>query len=150
MVKFADLVKEVPAGGSVASEPLERRLYVFSAKDGRKKAGALLQVADTRPKKARGLSGRASLEPFGGMAFPDSTTFWMKDTNFPLDLVFSDRDGTVVDILGMDVDKEGRKTYSSDKPGAKDAYELPRGFCRKNGIEAGDRIERRKLRDTEK
>lgn len=150
MVKFAGLTKEIPASGAAASEPLERRLYVFSGKDGKSKAGALLQIADTMQKKTKGLSGRDSLEPFGGMVFPGSRYFWMKDTNFPLDLVFSDKNGAIVDILGMDVDKEGSKTYGSSKPEAKVAYELPRGFCEKHGIGIGDTVSKKELRGTKK
>lgn len=148
MVKFAGLTKEIQASGAAASEPLERRLYVFSGHDGKSKAGALLQIADTLPKKIKGLSGRDSLEPFGGMVFPGSRYFWMKDTNFPLDLVFSDKDGSIVDIFGMEVDKDGKETYGSSKPEAKDAYELPRGFCKRHGIGLGDKISRKKLRKT--
>lgn len=146
MVKFAKMTKEIPASGSEASEPLERRLYVFSSENGKKKTGALLQIADTDSKKRKGLSGRAKLEPFGGMVFPGSRYFWMKDTNFPLDLVYADGNGSIVDILGMDVDKDGKKTYYSEKPEARDAIELPRGFCEKHDIRVGDKVSSKKLR----
>ena len=146
MVKFAEMVKNVPAGGVEASEPLERRLYVFSSKDGKKKAGSLLQIADTYKKKRKGLSNRETLEPFGGMVFPGSRNFWMKDTNFPLDLVFADPEGTITEILQMEVDKEGKKSYSAEKRESRDAYELPYDYCKKHGIEPGDKIRRRKLR----
>lgn len=148
MVKYAGLTKEVPASGAEASEPLERRLYVFSGKDGKKKAGALLQIADTVQKKKKGLSNRESLEPFGGMVFPGSRYFWMKDTNFPLELVYTDANGVIVDKIDMPVDKEGKNTYYSQKPEAKDAYELPSGFFEKNKLEIGDRISRKKLRSS--
>jgi uncharacterized membrane protein (UPF0127 family) len=147
MVKFSGMVKTVEASGAKASEPLERGLYVFSSSDGERKAGSLLQIADTYDKKRKGLSGRDSLEPFGGMVFPGSRHFWMKDTNFPLDLVYSDDNGNITEILGMTVDKSGGTTYSSSKPESRDAYELPAGFCKKNGICVGDRIERKKLRN---
>ena len=146
MVKFAAMTKDMPASGTVSTEPLERRLYVFSSENGKKRTGALLQIADTDAKKRKGLSGRAELEPFGGMVFPGSRYFWMKDTEFPLDLVYSDDKGAIVDILGMDVDKDGKKTYYSEKPEAKNAIELPRGFCEKHGIKVGDKVSRRKLR----
>ena len=147
MVKFATMVKEVPASGTKATKSLERRLFVFSNGKGKKKGGALLQIADTYDKKRKGLSGRDSLEPFGGMVFPGSHSFWMKDTNFPLDLVFTDKDGKITEILQMEVDKEGKKTYDAKQPESRDAYELPLGFCKKHGIVPGDRISRRKLKD---
>ena len=146
MVKFATMVKEVPSSGAKATKSLERRLFVFSNDKGKKKGGALLQIADTYDKKRKGLSGRDSLEPFGGMVFPGSRSFWMKDTNFPLDLVFTDKYGKITEIMQMDVDKEGKKTYDAKQSDSRDAYELPYGFCKKNDIHEGDRIDIRKLR----
>jgi uncharacterized membrane protein (UPF0127 family) len=146
MVKFAKMVKEVPAGGVKATEPLERRLFLFSSKDGKKKTASLLQIADTYDKKRKGLSKREKLEPFGGMVFPGSRYFWMKDTEFPLDLVYTDTDGNITDILQMEVDKEGKKTYYSRHPASKDAYELPKDFCKKHGIVVGDKIARKNLK----
>jgi len=148
MVKFATMVKEVPASGTKATKPLERRLFVFSNAAGKKKAGALLQIADTYAKKRKGLSGRDSLEPFGGMVFPGSRSFWMKDTNFPLDLIFTDKYGKITEIMQMAVDKDGKKTYDAKQPDSRDAYELPYGFCEKNDIREGDSIGIRKLRKT--
>ena len=108
----------------------------------------MLQIADTYDKKRKGLSGRDSLEPFGGMVFPGSRSFWMKDTNFSLDLVFTDKYGKITEIMQMDVDKEGKKTYDAKQSDSRDAYELPYGFCEKNGIHKGDSIGIRKLRKT--
>ena len=51
-----------------------------------------VEVADTPPARARGLSGRVSLPPGTGMLFifEDSGvhTFWMKDMMFSLDLIW--------------------------------------------------------------
>ena len=64
-----------------------------------------LPVADTDEERQRGLMGRGSLPPDGGMVFrfPETTdeTFWMKDTLIPLSIAFIADDRRVVDILDM-------------------------------------------------
>ena len=56
-----------------------------------------LWVADSDDERERGLMGRTSLPPDGGMVFhfPESTDagFWMKDTRLPLSIAFWDRRG---------------------------------------------------------
>ncbi|MEX0916501.1 MAG: DUF192 domain-containing protein [Candidatus Spechtbacterales bacterium] len=60
-----------------------------------------VEVADDAIERAQGLSGRASLQPNTGMLFlfgePVLASFWMKDMNFALDILWI-RDGVVVDI----------------------------------------------------
>jgi hypothetical protein len=61
----------------------------------------LVEVADTRVARIRGLSGRASLDANRGMLFvfssPAMRSFWMFGMKFSLDIIFL-RDGVVVDI----------------------------------------------------
>lgn len=51
-----------------------------------------VEIADTPTKRELGLSGRFSLSPDSGMLFvfenPGSYFFWMKDMNFPIDMVW--------------------------------------------------------------
>ncbi len=58
-----------------------------------------VEIAETFSQKLQGLSGRASLENDSGMLFvyPNKSIlhFWMKDMNFPLDVVWM-ADGKVV------------------------------------------------------
>ena len=60
-----------------------------------------LEIADTVGKQRQGLSGRGRLPASQGMYFPMGPpaiyTFWMKDMQFPLDILWI-RDGRVVDI----------------------------------------------------
>jgi uncharacterized membrane protein (UPF0127 family) len=53
----------------------------------------------------QGLSGRSSLKPFDGMLFvlPETqiATFWMKDMQFPLDMVWLDEQGVVVGVTAQ-------------------------------------------------
>ena len=61
-----------------------------------------VEVAEKLEARTRGLSGRASLPPGGGMLFifEDTRihTFWMKDMMFPLDLVWIGEQCTVENI----------------------------------------------------
>lgn len=61
--------------------------------------------------------------------------FWMKDVNFPLDIVFFDSNMEEVDRQTMNAYKGESdlqlKIYMSHKP-ARYAIELPSGWCEKN------------------
>jgi uncharacterized membrane protein (UPF0127 family) len=64
-----------------------------------------LEVARTPSERARGLMGRASLAGDAAMLFVYETerilSFWMKDTLIPLDILFLNAQGVVVDIHTM-------------------------------------------------
>lgn len=142
MTKASRMTKRVDAVGTSAGNgefdpPVP---FVFrDGKTGRAKCACYLEVADTIPRKAKGLSKRASLESDHGMLFQNCTgPFWMKDTEFPLDLVFVDRDGVVTEKQAMAVDRECRNLYPARKSASEHAVELPLGFCSRNGIVAGD------------
>ena len=61
-----------------------------------------LDVADTSEKRTYGLMNRESITPNSGMLFiwknSQKRTFWMKNTNFDLDLFFLDKEGQVIEI----------------------------------------------------
>lgn len=86
-------------------------------------AGATLvvEIADDALERARGLSGRAALQPNTGMLFlfEDAfiPSFWMKDMNFALDFLWI-RDGTIVDITENVPAPSGDDlpTYSPNQP----------------------------------
>lgn len=65
--------------------------------------GALVaEVADTKSSRELGLSGRKSMRENEGMLFvfdaPGRYGFWMKDMNFPLDILWINQNGYVVAI----------------------------------------------------
>tara|TARA_B100000287_G_C20254759_1_gene631520 strand:- start:133 stop:474 length:342 start_codon:yes stop_codon:yes gene_type:complete len=99
-----------------------------------------LEIMDTPQAKSIGMMGRDNLE--GGMLFPfDSVgerSFWMKDCNIPLDIIF---------IVNDKINKisPNCKPCVSDEcehyMGVADSVlELPGGYCMNNGIQAGDEI----------
>lgn len=63
-----------------------------------------VEVADTEALREAGLSGREALTPGSGMLFvfeePGVYGFWMKDMNFPIDIIFADAEGTVTTVYG--------------------------------------------------
>lgn len=61
-----------------------------------------IEIADTQEKRRQGLSGREGLDNNEGMLFifdqPGIYGFWMKDMNFPIDIVWLDENLTVIGI----------------------------------------------------
>lgn len=62
----------------------------------------IAEVADTEAKRTLGLSGRKSLPTNQGMLFvfdePSQPGFWMKDMNFPIDIIWFDKNRKIVGI----------------------------------------------------
>ncbi len=60
------------------------------------------EVANTKAKKTLGLSGRKSLPRDHGLLFvfdqPSQPGFWMKDMNFPIDIVWLDENKKIIGI----------------------------------------------------
>jgi len=144
--KKAKMVKKVPATGELLSDDEIKRIFgkpkAFCVKDesGKVKCAAFLEIADTFEKRTRGLSKRASLGKMSGMIFDCTGPFWMKDVEFPLDLVFTDDKGKITEKMAMPVDKEGKARYPAQKSASTHAIELPYGFFDKNGLKIGDFI----------
>lgn len=101
-----------------------------------------VEVADDEAERKRGLMHRDSLPEDRGMLFvyPEERTlsFWMRNTNIPLDIAFLDRRGTIVDIQSMDAQTD--RLYESRQP-AMYALEMNRGWFGDHGVEVGDRVQ---------
>ncbi len=103
----------------------------------------------------RGLSGRASIDPLGGMLFvyptPRAMQFVMRDCLVPIDIAFLDTRGTVVAVHAMEVETprqpwESSREYEqrlrryTSPPDAQFALELAGGRLRELGVGVGSRV----------
>jgi uncharacterized membrane protein (UPF0127 family) len=96
-----------------------------------------VDVADTPLKQSQGLSGRAELKEGEGMFFifekPAHYSFWMKDMNFPIDIIWIDENYQIVDIKHS-LSPETYPNTVSPKTSAQYVLEVPAGFSQKNNI----------------
>ncbi len=106
-----------------------------------------LELAVTEQEKEQGLMDRISLAKDSGMLFvlgaPQKVSFWMKNTLIPLDILYLDEKGTVLDILTMSPcpKEEGRcPTYPSSSP-ASYGLEINAGEAKELGLKTGDHLQ---------
>src|SRR5215469_12441459 len=75
----------------------------ISDANGTSKAVVRVEIADTAAAREMGLMYRQHLGQDAGMLFvfkqPQQLTFWMKNTEIPLDMIFAGADGTVAGIV---------------------------------------------------
>lgn len=118
-------------------------LMRFIDKEGNVKARVHTEVADTPEKRRMGMSKRAFFPPGYGMFFDKTGAYWMKDVEFPIDILFLDKQGTVLEKQHMPVDSEDgpiRPLYIPSSREAEHALELPAGWFDKNGLAVGDKV----------
>ncbi len=104
-----------------------------------------VKIADTPALQGKGLSGTESLAAGEGMLFvfdkPDAYAFWMKDMNYPIDIIWLTDRGTpgVVDIKHNATPESYPQTF---KPRAFATYvlEVPSGYASAHGIEIYDEV----------
>jgi uncharacterized membrane protein (UPF0127 family) len=107
-----------------------------------------LEIARTVPQQARGLMYRTSLCADCGMVFVSAfeylQTFWMKNTLIPLDLIFLDRNGVVLNTLTAipqpGVPDSQLKQYRSVSP-SEFVIEINAGDVVKLSLKSGDIID---------
>lgn len=101
-----------------------------------------VEIADNDTERKTGLSFRKYLGDYDGMLFvfdhEVSTPFWMKDMLIPLDMIFFDDQGFIIDI------KDSQAPCTSticpslySKEPYKYVLEVNSGFCENNGIVIG-------------
>jgi uncharacterized membrane protein (UPF0127 family) len=117
----------------------------FTTRSGFVKGAVSAEIADTITKRTRGLSKRAALPANHGMFFDKVGAYWMKDVNFPLDIVFLDKQGTVlekqympIDIFGYKAASLSTRLYRPASEKAAHAVELPAGWYDAHRIKPGD------------
>ena len=106
-------------------------------------AKLVVEIANTEGLRTQGLSGRSSLQEGSGMLFvfeeEGEWGIWMKDMQFPIDIIFAGPDG----VVGMIYHTVSPETYPEvfypNQP-ARYVLEVPAGYAKKAGIVEGARI----------
>jgi len=101
-----------------------------------------LEIAKSIIQKTKGLSGRNNLCPNCGMIFVYQTEFiypfWMKNTLIPLDIIWIDKNGTVVDIIQA---KPNDLSILTPKSKAQYIIELNKDTSTNLNLKIGDQIQ---------
>ena len=110
-----------------------------------------VQIADTEPRKVRGLMFQDTLSYDQGMLFvfdePGERSMWMLNMQFNLDIIWFDQNGDVVEILKdvlpcktpLEVMSCNSEDISADN--AKYVLEVTSGFVDKFGINSDSKLE---------
>jgi uncharacterized membrane protein (UPF0127 family) len=106
--------------------------------------GALTaEVVDTKSSRELGLSGRSSMKENESMLFvfdvPGRYGFWMKDMLFPLDLIWVNENGIVVEIERNISPESYPKVFMNASP-ALYVLEVNKGISEKLGLFIGSKI----------
>ena len=99
------------------------------------------EIADTDALRETGLSGKISLAYGRGMLFvfeqPGFYQFWMKDMNFPIDIIWIGDDKRVVSVTPNATPESYPETFMPAAP-VRYVLEVPAGFSEKNNVRPGE------------
>lgn len=102
------------------------------------------EIADTKALEALGLSGRSSIDKNKAMLFifpkDDFYSFWMKDMNFSIDMIWISEKKEIVHIVKNATPESYPATYMSDRP-AKYVLEVHEGIAQEYGLKEGDTVQ---------
>ncbi len=102
-----------------------------------------VDLALTSENRARGLSGRTILKEDEGMLFVfenvDKYKFWMKEMNFPIDIIWIDENQKVVYIQKNASPESYPETFGGEQ-NSKYVLELVSGFSDKYNLKEGDKV----------
>jgi hypothetical protein len=103
-----------------------------------------IEIAKTISQKSKGLSNRQNLCSNCGMlfvfGFETKLPFWMKDTNIPLDMIWLDKNGKIVEIKNANETNNSQKIYQNQIP-AQYVLELNINDSQKLNLKIGDIIQ---------
>lgn len=107
-----------------------------------------VEIADTDASRERGLMFRKSLAPDAGMLFdfrrPQNVAFWMRNTLIPLDMLFLDDEGYIINLAPSAPPLSQTRIPSGGK--VLGVLELRGGRSAELGIQPGDRVLQRIFR----
>jgi len=136
----------VPPGTSTPAVPSVAPFHLPSDIKTIKIGGAelVLDLALTPATQAQGLSGRKSIASDAGMLFvfstPSKYSFWMKDMDFSIDMIWLDASGTIVYIQKNATPQSYPKTFTPTTD-ASYVLEVATGFSAKHNLKVGDQTE---------
>ena len=100
----------------------------------------VIEIADTPSKRQKGLSGQLTIGDNEGLffIFPESSypDFWMKEMNFPIDIIWFDDNLEVVDITANIGPETYPQTFSPIQP-VKYVLEIKAGSSQQKNIVLG-------------
>lgn len=103
-----------------------------------------VEIVSTPELLQKGLSGREPLKEDEGMFFvfnySGKHSFWMKDMNFPIDIIWIDKDFKVVYIKENVLPESYPETFSPDQDSLY-VLEVVSNFSNKNKLQVGDKVE---------
>lgn len=146
LIPFSKLFNNNPPNQQVAT--VQKDMLRVIGGDNTTKAQLVIEIADTKEKRSKGLGFRQSLATDSGMLFihesPEKYTYWMKGMQFPIDIIWI-KDDIILDIIpnipppiqGQTDDTLER--YSSTVE-VNRALETNAGFVTSNNIQKGDKI----------
>ncbi|MBI2047608.1 MAG: DUF192 domain-containing protein [Parcubacteria group bacterium] len=99
-----------------------------------------IDIADTLTERTKGLSGRDALPANEGLLFVfdtnDRHAIWMKDTKFPIDIIWIDERFIITDIVENVSPSSFPEIFEPKNP-ARYVLETNAGFTQKNVISVG-------------
>lgn len=128
--------KDTFSGTQIFSEYMRYEKQTISFLDQTMK----VYIADNPRTRTRGLSNKTYLPEGKGMLFvfekPDKYSFWMKDMNFAIDMIWIDEKGKVV-YIEKNATPESYPTSFMTNKDALYVLEVNAGFVTQKGIKVG-------------
>ncbi len=101
------------------------------------------EVADTNASREQGLSGKKGLKDGEGILFvfelPGRYGFWMKDMLFPIDIIWFNEKGVVVNVVENAKPEDYPATYINQAP-ASYVLEISANKAREYGVYLGSKV----------
>lgn len=108
-----------------------------------------IEFAESTTEMMQGLMYRQEMNENEGMLFiypySQEMNFWMKNTHIPLDLIFIDETGAIVD-LAEQTEAFSEKNISS-KVLSKFVLEVNADYCKKNYVIIGDKVKWKRIEE---
>ena len=125
-----------------SEDVLSFRQDKLTIKTGNKSISFKIEISETKRQRARGLMWRSHLADGAGMLFDfqntDYVTMWMKNTYFPLDIIFINKNGLIRNIIRNSTPLSTQPL--SSKVPVRAVLELRAGTVKLHGIQRGDTV----------